>query len=313
MRIFIVGHKSPDLDSIASAFEYTEFLKKSKRYEGAEIIPARAGEPNPETIYIFEKFGVEMPKHIEEFTIEETDGVILVDHNEESQRHASIPSEQIIEIVDHHKINVSFIAPVHIDVKPVGATGTVVYELFDMYGHAPSEKTLGLILASILSDTQGLKSSTTSGMDSAVAHKLAEKLKLDLEEFTFEIYKAKSDITGLTPEEIAKKDFKVFDLAGKKVFINQLETVEPEKVLALKDELIKATVLARSQEGASLGFQVVTDILKINSQIIYTNEEEQELVEKAFTTEGKDNIADIGPRMSRKKDITPAMEKTLSQ
>lgn len=313
MRIFIVGHKSPDLDAMASTVEYAEFLKKSGRYENAELTPIRAGEPNAETTHIFKKFGAKVPKPIEEFTINETDGFILVDHNEESQRHKSIPSEQVVEIVDHHKINVTFTAPVRIDVKPVGSTSTVIYELFDMYGHKPSEKTLGLILASILSDTQGLKSSTTSGLDSEVAHELAEKLKLDLEKLTSEIFKAKSDLTGLKPIEIAKKDYKIYDFSGKKVFISQIETIEPEKVLEQKDDLVEAMDLAKSQEGAGLGFLVVTDILKMNSQIIYTNEEEQAVVEKAFTTEGKDNVADIGPRMSRKKDIAPAIEKTLSQ
>jgi len=313
MRIFVVGHKSPDLDSMAASVEYVEFLKKDKRYEGADIVAVRAGEPNAETSHIFEKLGVEMPKPIEEFEIEETDGFILVDHNEESQRHEMVASDQVVEIVDHHKINVTFTAPVRIDVKPVGATSTVIYELFDMYGHSLSEKMQGLILASILSDTQGLKSSTTSGLDSEVAHELSEKLKLDLEKFTFEIFKAKSDLTGLEPLEIAKKDFKVFDFAGKKVFINQVETVEPDKVLDQKDALVEVMDLAKSQEGAGLGFLVVTDILEVNSQVIYTNEEEQAVLEKAFTTEGKDNIADIGPKMSRKKDIAPAIEETLSQ
>jgi manganese-dependent inorganic pyrophosphatase len=157
-----------------------------------------------------------------------------------------------------------------------------------------------------------LKSSTTSEPDSEVAHELSEKLKLDLEKFTVEIFKAKLDLTELEPLEIAKNDFKVFDFSDKKVFINQVETVEPEKVLAQKDALITALDLAKSQEGARLGFLVITDILNVNSQIIYTNKEEKAVVEKAFTTEGKDNLADIGPRMSRKKDIAPTIEESLS-
>ena len=49
MKIYITGHVSPDLDTIASTVEYAEFLKKVKRYEGAQIIPVRAGNPNKET------------------------------------------------------------------------------------------------------------------------------------------------------------------------------------------------------------------------------------------------------------------------
>ncbi len=308
MKIYITGHKSPDLDSVSAAVQYAEFLKKSKKYEGSEIIPARAGEPNVETNFIFEKYDIEMPILLDDVEIDTTDAFILVDHNEESQRHEKVIGNQVIEIVDHHKINVNFSSPVHIDVKPVGSTSGLVFDLFEMYGIVPSEKIMGLILAGILSDTVGLKSSTTTGFDSEVAHKIAKKLGEDIEKFTFEIFKQKSDITGMQPIEIAKKDFKVFDFKGTKVFINQVETVEPEKVLAQKEALIKALEEAKSQEGAAQGYLVITDILKINSQVIYETEIEKKILEKAFTTVGENNLADIGPKMSRKKDIAPAIE-----
>lgn len=312
MKIYIVGHISPDLDSIASAYEYAEYLKKSKRFEGAEVIAAKAGDANHETITIFEKFGAKLPIDLDDCEIENTDAFILVDHNEESQRHPKVVNEQVIEIVDHHKINVNFTSPLRIDVKPLGSTSSIIYELFEMYGHKASDETLGLILSSILSDTQGLKSSTTTGFDSDIAHKIAKTLKIDVEKLTFEIFKAKSDITGLSAKEIVEKEYKIFDFSGKKVFIDQVETVEPEVVLAMKSELVEALDEVKSQKDVGIGFVVVTDILKVNSQVIYTNDEERKILEKAFTTVGENNVADIGPRMSRKKDIAPEIEKILS-
>ena len=81
MRIFIVGHKSPDLDSAVSAIQYAEYLHKSKKYEGAEIVPVLPGKPNKETQFVLKKFDVETPKLLDEYEIEETDAFILVDHN----------------------------------------------------------------------------------------------------------------------------------------------------------------------------------------------------------------------------------------
>src|SRR5258708_867566 len=161
MRIFITGHISPDLDAIASAVEYAEFLKKSNSYEGAEIIPVRPGEPNKETEYVFKKFGLEMSKSLDDFKIEHDDKFILVYHNEESQRHPhpKVTHDQIIEIVDHHKINVNFAVPVKINVQPVGSTSTIVYELFEIKNIQASRAVEGLIICGILSDTVGLKSS----------------------------------------------------------------------------------------------------------------------------------------------------------
>lgn len=309
MKIYITGHVSPDLDSISSAYTYAEYLEKIKRYEGVEIIPVRVGEPNNETEFVFKKLDIPMPKHFDEYNITDTDGIILVDHNEESQRYDKIKPEQILEIVDHHKINVSFMSPVRIDVKPFGCTNSLIFELFDMYEIQPSNETKGLMLSAILSDTVGLKSSTTTGFDSEVAHKLAKDLNINIENYTFEIFKAKSDLSGLSVNDLVRKDFKVFDFGGTKVFINQIETVEPDKVIALKNQILKEMEEVKAQEGASQAYVIVTDILKVNSQAIYATETEKSIIERAFTTQGVDNVADIGPKMSRKKDIAPAIEK----
>ncbi|MBI2620635.1 manganese-dependent inorganic pyrophosphatase [candidate division WWE3 bacterium] len=311
MRIFIIGHTSPDLDATASTIEYKEYLEKANAYEKAEIIPTVASDINGETKYIFERFDAEIPLKIDSFEVLDEDKFILVDHNEQSQRSPIVESEKIIEIIDHHKINISFTLPLKIDVRPVGSTSTIIYELFETKEIAPSKKIASIMLASILSDTQGLKSSTTTGIDSTAAHRLTSDLHLDIDRLTFDIFKAKSDISGLNAIQVVKKDYKVFDFSGRNVFIGQVETVEPEKVLEQKEELVKALEEVKVSEGAEQAYLVVTDILNVNSQIVYATDAEKEIVEKAFTTQGISNVADIGPMMSRKKDIAPAIETSL--
>ncbi|MBP7928085.1 hypothetical protein KAZ57_02975, partial [Patescibacteria group bacterium] len=94
--------------------------------------------------------------------------------------------------------------------------------------------------------------------------------------------------------------------------INQIETVEPTKVLGLKDEIVATMNNLKAELGAAQTYTIVTDILKINSQAIYTTPEEEDIINKAFTTQGSQNIADIGPKMSRKKDIAPAIEAVVT-
>ncbi len=60
-KIYIIGHKNPDTDSIVSAIAYAE-LKKTLGFDN--YIPARAGKVNIQTAYILEKFGVEEPEFI---------------------------------------------------------------------------------------------------------------------------------------------------------------------------------------------------------------------------------------------------------
>ncbi len=311
MRIFIIGHTSPDLDAIASPIAYAEFLRKYKRYEGSELIPVRAGEPNPETVFVFDTFEVALPKHIEEFEVNSDDWFILTDHHEDFQRHPSVNSENILEILDHHRVNLSFITPLRVDVKPLGSTSTLVYEHFKTQGLIPSKGVMGITLAAILSDTQGLKSSTTTGYDAEYANEISENLNIELDTFIFELFKAKSDITGLGPEEISTKDYKIFEFNGHKVFINQVETVEPQVIVEQKDSLVQALNSLKAKFETEYAFLAVTDILKVNSQMIYPSDLEEKIVEKAFNTEANENLADIGPKMSRKKDIAPAIEKAL--
>jgi manganese-dependent inorganic pyrophosphatase len=313
MKIYLTGHKSPDLDSIVASIAYSNLLEKSGKYPNCEIIPARAGEINKETKFVLEKFDTPVSVSLDEVDLDKEDVFILVDHNEESQRHEKTKNRAVIEIVDHHKVNLSFASPLQINIRPLGSTSSIVYELYKREGIKPSKKIKSLLLSAILSDTQGLKSSTTTGLDSDIAHELAEDLELKINKLTFEIFKAKSDITGLSLEEITKKDYKVFQFGEHEVFINQIETVEPQKILNMKEDLIETLEDVKSEIGVSMGFIVVTDIIEVNSHMIYTNDEERKTIEKAFTTEGEKGIADIGPRMSRKKDIAPTIEEVLTK
>lgn len=56
--IYVIGHRNPDTDSIASAIAYAE-LKKRLGY--VNVIAAMAGEPNPQTRYILERLGIPAP------------------------------------------------------------------------------------------------------------------------------------------------------------------------------------------------------------------------------------------------------------
>ena len=57
-KVYVVGHKNPDTDSICSAIAYAE-LKRT--ITGDEYVAKRAGQINEETQYVLKKFGVTAP------------------------------------------------------------------------------------------------------------------------------------------------------------------------------------------------------------------------------------------------------------
>ena len=57
-KVYVVGHKNPDTDSICSAIAYAEL---KRQITGDEYVAKRAGQINEETHYVLEKFGVMAP------------------------------------------------------------------------------------------------------------------------------------------------------------------------------------------------------------------------------------------------------------
>jgi manganese-dependent inorganic pyrophosphatase len=309
--IYIIGHKKPDLDSTASAITLATF-QNSKQANSA--IAVLADPVNNETKFILNKFNIEIPKVITATDIKKDDQVILVDHNEKDQRLDNLNPEQIIGIFDHHKINADLPKPIRIDINPIGSTCTLLWLLFQRENFNIEPKIASIMLSGILSDTVGFKSPTTTNIDKIAGANLAEIAKTpNIDALTLEIFKAKSNVKDLTDKELIKNDYKIFEFGGKKVFIGQVETVEQEEIInTRKESLLKAMMEVKQQESVDLIYLVISDILKINSKIIIVEETEKDIAEKAFSTSAQDSILDAGPRISRKKEIAPPIEKILT-
>ena len=58
-KIFVIGHKNPDTDSICSAIAYADI--KNRTTQDRKYVPKRAGQINEETEYVLNRFGVQPP------------------------------------------------------------------------------------------------------------------------------------------------------------------------------------------------------------------------------------------------------------
>ncbi len=311
MKTYIIGHIKPDLDSAVAALSFAEYAKIN---EVENPTPAIIDELNPETKFIFDKFNVTSPILISATDILSQDRVILVDHNEIDQRLAGLNPDQIVGIYDHHKANINFSSPIEICIMPFGSSNTVAWQLFKEINFKISANLAKLMLCAILSDTVGLKSSTTTKKDKTAVSDLSSISGIsDIELLTMEIFKAKSNVATMTDEQVVKNDYKIFDFSGKKFFIDQIETVEQESMLTnRKQGLLSVLNTIKSQEGVDFIILAITDILKVNTKLLVAGEGEIDLIQKAFGGTVSNNILDIGAKMSRKKDIAPAIEKALS-
>ena len=61
-KVFILGHKNPDTDSICSAIAYADIRNRTSR--GERYIPRRVGQINDETEYVLRRFGFSQPGYM---------------------------------------------------------------------------------------------------------------------------------------------------------------------------------------------------------------------------------------------------------
>jgi manganese-dependent inorganic pyrophosphatase len=221
-----------------------------------------------------------------------------------------LDTENIVEIVDHHKIGgISIGKPIFIICEPVGATGGIIANLYEQNKKEINKQMAGLMMASILSDTVLFKSPTCTPRDKAAVEKLAKIAGVDPMKFGMELLKAKSDISSKSAKDILMGDFKKFDFSGTKSGVGQIEVMdlkdlEPKRA-AILDEMNKM----KEAEKLDMIVLMLTDVMKEASDILFVgNASAAAGFEKAFGGKLANNSIYKEKVLSRKKQVIPPLE-----
>jgi len=306
-KVLIFGHKNPDTDSICSAIAYAELKTKL----GQQVEAVRLGAVNAETQYALDYFKTEAPRLVEKVA-EETDTVILVDHNERQQSAADIEQVRVAEVIDHHRIaNFETAGPLYYRAEPVGCTATILNKLYKENGVAVEPRVAGLMLSAIISDSLLFKSPTCTPEDVAAARELAEIAGVNPEEYGLAMLKAGADLSKKSVDELLKLDAKEFQMGSAKVEIAQVNAVDVNDVLSRQAEAedkIRAIIDAK---GLDLFLFVVTDILN-NDSVGIALGKRVDAVEQAYGVKLENNRAVLKGVVSRKSQIVPVLTETLA-
>ncbi len=291
MSLLVFGHKNPDTDSICSSIS----LSYLKNQLGFDAKPYALGEVRKEAQFALDYFNVDAPELLTDI---ENKNVILVDHNELAQTADGIEKANIVEIVDHHKVEISTEVPISIRVMPVGCTCTIVYQMFKENNVEVPKHIAGLLLSAILSDTLLFKSPTTTDMDKLACEELSKIAEVDMESYAMDMFKAGTSLDEYSIEEIVNMDFKEFDMSGKRVGIGQVFTLDIDSILAKKDEFLS---YINSTEYDMLVL-AITDIIKEGSYLLYKAEDK--VISEAFAVDASQGVFSEGV-VSRKKQLVP--------
>lgn len=306
-KVLAFGHKNPDTDSICSALAVADLHREM----GYNIEAVRLGAINEETAFALKEFQIEAPRFVEHVAAE-AKYVVLVDHNEPAQSASDIEQLSVIAVVDHHRIaGFETAEPIYFRCEPVGCTATILLKMYKENNVTIKPEVAGLLLSAIISDTLLLKSPTCTEQDVKAYHELAQLAGLkNPETYGLAMLKAGATLVGKTAEEIMNVDSKPFVMGGKKLEIAQVNVVDLTDGLEMRTALEKAMDDARKEKNQDIFLLLITDILNNDSIALVSGD--ISTVEKAFAVQAQDGIINLPGVVSRKKQVVPVLEKTLS-
>ena len=239
--------------------------------------------------------------------------VIQVDHNERGQSVDGIDEAQVLEIIDHHRVaDIQTSNPIFFRNEPIGSSSSIVAKCFFERGLTPSKETAGLLTGAIISDTLLFRSPTCTDQDVEICKKLAEIAGIaDLEAFAKEMFKAGTSLVGKTVEEIYNQDFKPFNIGNFKIGVAQVNTMDIEGFMPLKEEMLTYMNNKATEGGFNFMLLLLTDILNEGSQLLFVGDN-VEIVEETFNVKIEDSTAFLPGVLSRKKQVVPPLTNVIT-
>ncbi|MGL5477605.1 MAG: putative manganese-dependent inorganic diphosphatase [Clostridium sp.] len=233
--------------------------------------------------------------------------VIQVDHNERGQSVPGLEEAEVLEIIDHHRVaDIQTQNPIFFRNEPIGSTSSIVAKCYFENGVRPSKEVAGLLCGAIISDTLLFRSPTCTPQDKEICHRLSEIAEINLEDFAKEMFKAGTSLKGKSVEEIFNADFKPFNMGDLKVGVAQVNTMDIEGFMPLKEDMLSYMNKKADEANLNVVMLLLTDIINEGSQILVAGSR-SDLAEKAFNITLVDSTAFLPGVLSRKKQVVPPL------
>ncbi|XP_012366540.1 exopolyphosphatase PRUNE1 isoform X4 [Nomascus leucogenys] len=233
----VLGNEACDLDSMVSALALAFYLAKTTETEEVfvPVLNIKRSELPLRGDIVFFLQKVHIPESILIFR-DEIDlhalhqagqlTLILVDHHILSKSDTAL-EEAVAEVLDHRPIEPKHCPPCHVSVELVGSCATLVTErILQGAPEILDRQTAALLHGTIILDcvNMDLKIGKATPKDSKYVEKL-EALFPDLPKrnnIFDSLQKAKFDVSGLTTEQMLRKDQKTIYRQGVKVAISAI-------------------------------------------------------------------------------------------
>ena len=239
--------------------------------------------------------------------------IILVDHNEFSQSVRAVEKAQLLEVVDHHRINDFATAqPVSFRNEIIGSTATIIATMFRENQFPIPQNLAGLLLGALLSDTLMFQSPTTTQKDHETADILAALAGLDIDAFGKELFAVQADIGTRSMQDLLNQDIKVYEIRSIKVMIAQIMVSNLKAIQNDADQIQQNLNAFAEQKGAVLLVAAFTSVLDKGSIFFGAGEKAGWITEAYPDNESEAHSLQKGI-LSRKSQILPRITEIIDQ
>jgi manganese-dependent inorganic pyrophosphatase len=238
--------------------------------------------------------------------------VIMVDHNEPSQAIEGIENYKILEVIDHHRLgNLSTRYPITFINRVVGATCTIIANLYREQKIPLDKGIASILLCGILADTLILQSATTAELDIETAEYLSSITALDIKALGHDLQNAANQVNSLPPEELVGMDMKEYTERSFTFTVSQIETDNPAVLVERRAEIGAALEQNRAAKDHLFSALLVTDVTVLDSLLFVTGK-------KSFTSHinfpvSAQGIYVLKEVVSRKKQLIPLLAELVEK
>ena len=277
--IHVIGHRSPDSDTVCSAIAYARLLTTLGYNAEAKI----TASVNHESAYILREAGVEMPPVLESAAGE---SIFLVDHSEYAQAAEDMEDAHIIGILDHHGVgSVTTGHMIVYEARPIGATATIVWLDYLNYGIELDKSTAYLLLGAVLSDTSNLTASTVTEADKIAVTELAKLAEVkDVNALYAALHAELLSYEGMSDDEIFFSDYKEYEAYGVKFGIGIVNAIDIPTAEQLAERMQNALPHAFASREVELMYASIG--MRENGEkidyIVPCNEHSRQILADAF-------------------------------
>ena len=155
------------------------------------------------------------------------------------------------------------------------------------------------------------RSPTCTAVDKAAGEALAKIAGINVEELAGDMFRAGSNLSSKETSEIFEQDFKTFVMNDITFGVGQVNSMNQEELVELKQRLYPYMEKQLKQSGLQMLFFMLTDIVQESTELLYVGSNAQELIRDAMGVEPRGDSFILRGVVSRKKQLIPAIMTVL--